>query len=65
MTSQSFMVLYRTGGTHRFEWATTLFTSEQTGRKWLADVKRMGYKAYLLPVNQCRRIIRRMKRSLR
>jgi len=49
---RNYCVVYRIGGTHRFEWKRTLPKSQPEAAKDLADIERMGYKAMLVDYDQ-------------
>lgn len=56
MNGRAYSVVYRIGGTERFEWKRTFPKSRQGAVVDLEDIERMGYRAYLVEHEQSMRI---------
>ena len=53
---KTYCVVYRMGGTARFEWKRTFPKSRENAQKDLADIERMGYKAHVADFEQSLKI---------
>lgn len=53
---KSYSVIYRIGGTDRFEWKRTFSKSRKGAEKDANDIERMGYKTLVVDHEQSLRI---------
>lgn len=47
MTRVDYVIVWRSGGTHNFEWHRSLVMPRADAEATLAVVQRMGYRAYM------------------
>ncbi len=48
----SYCVVYRTGGTERFQWHRTVADSRENTDRLLAEVRQAGYHAFMTDYSQ-------------
>jgi hypothetical protein len=53
---KTYSVVYRIGGTERFEWKRTMPKSQQNATADMRDIERMGYKALLVDHEQSMKV---------